>query len=284
MSAIARFVMQGPRQAVLLAVLFAAIPLMYWVSAAIVALVILRQGFNQGLNVLLPALLPGIAWYAAQQEITVFMVVLGCALMAAILRLSVSLPKAVAASALLGLAVVALLPTLSPMWFEILQKGALEYDQLLVAKEPQAATMLTPWILPLLLGGVAALLQMFAIGALLMARSWQSTLFNPGEFNIEFQRLRLPYWYAILAMLVLFLGVSDADMACWVPVVLVPMFIMGLSLVHGIVAIKQLSKQWLITFYISLMFFLPYMYALLILMAVLDVFLDIRSRLNETAN
>ena len=75
MGAIARFVMQGPYQAVLLAVLFAAIPLMYWVSAAIVALVILRQGLNKGLNVLLPALLPGIVWYALQQEITVFMVV-----------------------------------------------------------------------------------------------------------------------------------------------------------------------------------------------------------------
>jgi hypothetical protein len=50
------------------------------------------------------------------------------------------------------------------------------------------------------------------------------------------------------------------------------------------VAKKQLSSQWIIAFYISLLFFLPYMYALLILMALLDVFIDFRDRLNETAN
>ena len=170
MNAIARFAMQGPRKAVLLAVLFAAIPLLYWVSAAIVALVVLRQGLTQGLNVLLPALLPGIVWYAVQQEITVFMVILGCGLMAAILRYSVSLPKAIAASVVLGGAIVLLLPVLSPIWFEMLQQGSDQYQKVLIEKMPQAATTLQPWILPLLLGGVAALLQLFAIGAVLMAR------------------------------------------------------------------------------------------------------------------
>ncbi len=88
MTGIARFVMQGPRQAILLAVLFAAIPLLYWISAAVVALVILRQGLNKGINVLLPALLPGIAWYAAQQEFTVCLVILGTAMMAAVFALN----------------------------------------------------------------------------------------------------------------------------------------------------------------------------------------------------
>jgi len=284
MGAIARFVMQGPYQATLLAVLFAAIPLMYWVSAAIVALVILRQGLNKGLNVLLPALLPGIVWYALQQEITVFMVVLGCAMMASVLRLAVSLPKAMAASLLLGLAVVLLLPSLSPLWFDILQQGAQQYSQLLTEKDPKAATMLEPWILPLLLGGIAALLQLFAMGALLLARSWQAKMFNPGEFGKEFRAMRLPHWYALLAIVVLFAGISSSQMASWIPVVLAPMFVMGVSLIHAVVAKKQLSTQWIMTFYISLLFFLPYMYALLILMALLDIFIDIRGRLNETAN
>jgi len=284
MGAIARFVMQGPYQATLLAVLFAAIPLMYWVSAAIVALVILRQGLNKGLNVLLPALLPGIVWYALQQEITVFMVVLGCAMMASVLRLAVSLPKAMAASLLLGLAVVVLLPSLSPLWFDILQQGAQQYSQLLTEKDPKAATMLEPWILPLLLGGIAALLQLFAMGALLLARSWQAKMFNPGEFGKEFRAMRLPHWYALLAIVVLFAGISSSQMASWIPVVLAPMFVMGVSLIHAVVAKKQLSTQWIMTFYISLLFFLPYMYALLILMALLDIFIDIRGRLNETAN
>ena len=283
MNAIARFAMQGPRQAALISVLFAAIPLMYWVSAAVVALVILRQGLSKGFNVLLPALLPGIAWYAAQQEITVFMVVLGCALMAAVLRISVSLPKSIAASTLLGLAVVLLFPVLSPAWLELLQEFISEYSKL-ASENSQATTTQQNWTEPQILGGIAVTLQFFAIGALLLARSWQSTLFNPGEFSKEFQSFRLPIWYVLVALVVLFIGVSNADLAWGIPIVLIPLVIMGISVVHSVVAIKQLSSQWLVTFYISLVIFRPYMYALLILVALLDVLFNIRGKLNDTAN
>lgn len=278
MSSIARFVMQGPRQAALIAVVFAALPLAYWVSAAVVALVILHRGFNQGLNILLLALLPGIVWYAAQQEMTVIMVILGCALMAAVLRLTVSLPHALTVSLVPGILTVLLLPTLSPTWFEMLQKGADEYLVLLVAKNPQA-DLFEPWLLPMLLGGIAALLQLFAIGALLMARSWQSKLYNPGGYSEEFQSLRMPYWYVLLAGVFFVIGASDPDWVGVVPVLMVPLFIMGISLIHYGVKQRQISSQWLIFFYISFLFFLPYMYALLILVALMDVVFNFRKYL-----
>lgn len=283
MTGIARFAMQNPRQAVLLAVLFAAIPLLYWMSAAIVALVILRQGLNQGINVLLPALLPGIAWYAAQQEFTVCLVILGSTSMAAVLRSTVSLPNAIMASILVGVLTIFLLPLLSPIWIEVLQQGASEYMKTLEETVPQAATTLGPWIYPMLLGGIAAMLQTFAIGGLLLARNWQSKLFNPGEFSIEFQSLRLPIWYVLFTGVVLVMGGSDPERVSWVSVVLVPLFFMGVSVIHAVVAIKQLSSQWLMAFYISLLFFLPYMYALLILIALIDMLLNIRKQLKDTA-
>lgn len=283
MTGIARYAMQGPRQAVLLAVLFAAIPLLYWVSAAIVSLVMLRQGLEKGINVLLPALLPGVAWYAMQQEITVFVVILGSALMAAVLRASVSLPKAMTMAVVPGFAIALLLPDLSPMWFEILQKGADEYQKAITETMPEMAEALRPWILPMLLGGIAAMLQLFAIGAVLLARHWQSKLYNPGGFNKEFHELRLPMWYVAAAVLILFVGGSDPQWVMAVPVVLVPLFVMGVSFVHGVIAAKQLSSQWLMAFYISLLFFLPYMYALLILIALMDSVIDIRKRLKDTA-
>lgn len=278
MSSIARFVMQGPRQAALIAVVFAALPLAYWVSAAVVALVILHRGFNQGLNILLLALLPGIAWYAAQQEMTVIMVILGCALMAAVLRSTVSLPHALTVSLVPGILTVLLLPSLSPKWFDMLQQGAAEYLVLLVAKNPQA-NLFEPWLLPMLLGGIAALLQLFAIGALLMARSWQSKLYNPGGYSEEFQSLRMPYWYVLLAGVFFVIGASDPDWVGIVPVLMVPLFIMGISLIHFGVKQRQLSSQWLMFFYISFLFFLPYMYALLILVALMDVVFNFRKYL-----
>ena len=283
MTGIARFAMQGPRQAILLAVLFAAIPLLYWLSAAVVSLVILRQGLDKGINVLLPALLPGIAWYAAQQEFTVCLVILGSALMAVILRTTVSLSNAITASMIVGVLSVFLLPLLSPLWVEVLQQGADEYAKTLQETVPQAATTLGPWIYPMLLGGIAAMLQTFAIGGLLLARHWQSKLFNPGEFSLEFQSLRLPIWYVLFAGIIMVMGGSDPERVSWVSVTLVPLFFMGVSVIHAVVAIKQLSSQWLMAFYISLLFFLPYMYALLILIALIDMLLNIRKWLKDTA-
>lgn len=284
MGAIARFSMQGPRQAALMAVLFAAIPLMYWVSAAVVALVILSQGLNKGLNVMLVALLPGIAWFAAQQDITAIIVILGSAGMASVIRVSASLPKAISLSALAGLACVWLLPLLSPQWVELLQQGAQEYGKALEGRmDAQAAQAFQPWIFPMLLGGISAMLQLFAIGGLLLGRYWQAKLYNPSGFKAEFHTLRLPYWYVAIALGVFFISASDPSWVSLMPVILVPLFIMGISLVHGVIAMGQLSSQWLMAFYISFLFFLPYMYALLILVALLDVLFDFRKRLKDTA-
>jgi len=281
MGAIARFSMQGPRQAALMAVLFAALPLMYWVSAAIVALVVLRQGFNQGFNILLAALLPGVAWYAVQQDITIFVVVLGSAVMASVLRVSASLPKAISISVFVGLIAVWLLPELSPQWYEVLEKGSQEYSVALQdSMDPQMIQQLEPWLFPILLGVVASMLQLFTVGALLLGRHWQAKLFNPGGFKEEFHNLRLPYWYGLIAVVMFLISGSDPIFGSWMPIVLVPMFIMGISVVHGVIAMGQLSKQWLMGFYISFLFFLPYMYALLILVALVDMLVDFRKRIS----
>jgi hypothetical protein len=86
-----------------------------------------------------------------------------------------------------------------------------------------------------------------------------------------------------IALGVFFISVSDPSWVSLMPVILVPLFIMGVSLVHGVIAMGQLSKQWLMAFYISFVFFLPYMYALLIFVALLDVIFDFRKRLKDTA-
>lgn len=283
MQAIARFSMQGPRQAALMAVIFAALPLMYWISAAVVALVILRQGLNQGVNILLAALLPCVAWYGLQEDVTGFFVVLGCGLMAAVLRLSSSLAGAITVSVFVGILTLMLLPVLSPMWFEMLQQAATEYSKVILETMPESGAELTPLMLPMLLGCMAALLQLFAIGALLLARHWQAALFSPGEFSKEFQNLRLPTFYILVVVLTFIAGMAGMQLHSYIPIVLVPISIVGLGLVHGVVAIRKLSKQWLITFYIALYFMLPYMYALLILAALLDSLFDIRARLKDTA-
>jgi len=210
----------------------------------------------------------------------VFIVVLGSALMASVLRLSASLPKAISLSALAGIAFVWLLPTLSPSWFDVLQQGAQEYGKSLQGEmDAQKLQAFEPLILPMLLGGIGAMLQLSAIGGLLLGRYWQAKLYNPGGFKEEFHTLRLPLWYVAIALGVFFMSASNLSWMSLMPVILAPLFIMGVSLVHGVIAMGQLNKQWLVAFYISFFFFLPYMYALLILVALLDVIFDFRKRL-----
>jgi hypothetical protein len=182
------------------------------------------------------------------------------------------------------LASVFLLPLLSPQWFDILQQGAQEYGKALEGQmDAQVAQTFQPWILPMLLGGISAMLQLFAIGGLLLGRYWQAKLYNPDGYKADFHTLRLPYWFVAIALGVFFISASDPSWVGLMPVILVPLFIMGISLVHGVIAMGQLSSQWLMAFYISFVFFLPYMYALLILVALLDVFIDFRKRLKDTA-
>lgn len=283
MGAIARYVMQGPRQAMIVAVLTAALPLLYWVSAAVVSLVLLRHGLTKSLNILLAALIPGLVWWVWQHEMMQLLVVLGAAGIGLILRLTVSLPAALISSVILGSAVILLVPGFAPEWHAVLQKAAQEY-LVQLEQEPELKTLLADKILPALLGGVAAMVQLFATGAVLLARHWQAALYNPGAYRAEFIALRMPAWYAVLALTALLLASSNNTLLAFVPVVMAPLFIAGIALIHSGVQYKQLSGQWLLAFYISLLFFLPYMYALLILVAVADSFLNVRRWLEDKAN
>ena len=282
MTGIARFVMQSPRQAALLAVLFAAFPLLHWISAAIVALVILRQGLNSGINTLLLALLPAVVWYATSQEIAAFVVIAGSAGLAAILRSTISLAHAVSASVIIGIVTALLIPDLAPQWYQLMQQMASEIVQMLKPNFPEIESMQVA-LVPIMVGSMGAMLQVFSIGAVLLARHWQSKLYNPGGYAKEFHGLRLAKGYWILCLMALIIAGQKVEWLFIVPVVLVPMLIVGVSLVHWIVARKQLSSQWLLAFYLSLLFFLQYMYALLILMALMDALLDFRKRSKDTA-
>lgn len=282
MTGIARFVMQSPRQAALLAVLFAAFPLLHWISAAIVALVMLRQGPNSGINILLLALLPTVVWYASQQEIAAFVVIAGGAGLAAVLRYTVSLGSAVGASTLVGFLAAILIPELAPQWYQLMQQMANNIVELLTPSFPEIEAMQAA-LVPVMVGSMGAVLQMFALGALLLARHWQSKLYHPGGYTKEFHGLRLSKVYWILSLFALLIAGQKVEWLFIVPVLLMPMMFVGVSLVHWMVAHKQLSTQWLLAFYLSLLFFLQYMYALLILVALLDAILDVRKRSKDTA-
>ena len=58
-----------------------------------------------------------------------------------------------------------------------------------------------------------------------------------------------------------------------------PLFLASLGLVHGVVGRKQLSSNWLVMFYIALVVLGPTLMFLLVVLAFVDSWLDIRRRI-----
>jgi uncharacterized protein YybS (DUF2232 family) len=58
-----------------------------------------------------------------------------------------------------------------------------------------------------------------------------------------------------------------------------PLLLAALALVHGVVGRKGLSGQWLVAFYLALVFLGPSLMILLLILAFVDSWLDIRGRI-----
>jgi hypothetical protein len=112
--ALAEFAMRGRTQAVTVAAISAALPLLFWVSAATIALTTLRRGVTEGLNILLWASLPAIVWVVMQGDPMPLIVIVGTALLAMVLRATASWALTLFAGVLLGIVISGLMPLLLP--------------------------------------------------------------------------------------------------------------------------------------------------------------------------
>ena len=283
MKALAQWAMKGRWQATVAAAGCFAIPLLFWLGAAVVALVILRHGLREGGKVVLWSLLPAIAWLAMGDP-TPLLAAAGTAVAALVLRQTIRLDRAVVVAGVLGILAYVLLPYLLadvlPAVEEASQKAVSEALQ----NDPEFLARLQPMIGPMISGVLAALHVLVIILCLLLGRYWQSALFNPGGFGREFKQLRLPLAYSLPALLAsLAAGQLQPELAGVTPVLTVPLMIAGLALFHGLVAKSQASPNWMVLVYLALVVFGPYMYTLLIFGALLDSLVDFRARLKDTA-
>jgi hypothetical protein len=132
----------------------------------------------------------------------------------------------------------------------------------------------------LLLGGLASVHTAIMLLCLILARSWQSGLFNSGGFQKEFHQLRLPLKYtgALIGVLALS-SLLELSFMRWLPLLLLPWIFAGFALVHGSLAKRDLGRSWLIVFYLSVVLMGPYVITLLVFAAVIDSLVDIRARI-----
>ena len=123
-----------------------------------------------------------------------------------------------------------------------------------------------------------------AILQLIVARWWQAIVFNPGSLRRELQRIRLSPLAGVLFIVSLvcsYLGnsvVSDI-----MPILYILFGAAGLSLVHYLFGLMGSNTRWfwILLFYIALIISLPTSVVLVAILALLDIWLNMRKRFSK---
>ena len=284
MRAIAEFIMRGRVQATLVVVGSAALPLLFWLSAAAGSLVLLRRGLSDALGILAWAMLPAVGWWYFGEPRTL-LVLLGTLGLALLLRANLPWSRVLLCSVALGLVYGVVL---GAVFREPIEAMALELQklmpQMLEGVHQQLSVderaRLDSLVAPVLTGLIAALLQVVSLLCLMLGRYWQALLYNPGGFGREFHSLRLPIPLALLLFAGMLLGPNlGAQAAMLAPLCSVPLMFAGVALLHGLVAQGGLAKFWLIGMYVTLLLFMQLTYPLLVVLAIVDSLFDFRGRL-----
>jgi len=278
---LAEFIMRGRWQALAVAVLGAGSLFFSWISAAAVALVTLRKGLSEGGWLVLWALLPSViaAWMSGDSGSVLLLA--GTFSLAALLRTTVSLALAVAASSAVGFVSGACLLLFSGEFLDqLVEVFGLVLEQVadsLSAGGDASIVLPAPTALQvagILAGGNAAT----AVLSLLLARYWQALLYNPGGFKREFYALRLPkIWSLIFLGAGLALWLQPTGISSWALMFVVPLSVCGFALAHAWVSRSGGGSGRLAMFYCLWLLFDPVKGVVLALVLV-DAMIDFRSR------
>ncbi|HET8904418.1 MAG TPA: hypothetical protein VFN16_10525 [Saccharospirillum sp.] len=277
MMGLARFAMKSQLNAGVLAAGFAALPLLYALSAALVALVTLRRGATEGTRVLIWSLAGGLVSWQLTGMILPLLVLPVTALLAMVMRSVQNWSVLLSVAALMGIVLAIAAQGLLGDRFEAVitqvQVGVAGTDtnqplwQMLESVKPNAAFLVM----------TVELLE--ALLCLVLARYWQAGLYNPGGFRQEFHALRISG--RLLVALVLLAGLAYVVKPAAMLLLLLPLLFAGVALVHGVIAKTNMGGQWLLAFYVGGLLLNQFILPLLVLGAVIDGVVDIRARLTK---
>jgi hypothetical protein len=287
MRGLAEFIMRGRWQALAVAVLGAGSLLFGWVSAAAIALVTLRKGLEDGGWLVLWALLPAVlaAWISGDSGS--ILLLLGTFLLAGVLRYSVSLSLAMIASvavgAASGLSLLAFSDAFLAEVVAVFSEVLTQLEASIPVEEGAQVVLSRPTALQvagILAVGNAAV----AVLSLLLGRWWQSLLYNPGGFALEFQALRLSRtWLLLLLAAALLLWSAGPEWVGWSAIAVVPLTAWGFALVHARAKLRGRGKGWLTGIYVLWLLIDPAK-LMLIGLVIADAWIDFRSRWQHSAD
>lgn len=298
--ALASYAVRGPAQAALVAsstlVLSTLIAPLVVVSSAIVALVWMRSGpkagaLAVGLSLLLSTIiaafsaLPALAPAGVMLSSWLPVIVMGW-----VLRETVSLNLAFLAGAVLVgmvvLAVYAAIPDPAAGWQELfgrlLDNPGLR-PRRLEGLEPQEINNLMATASKFVTGLYAAILFIIAALSLLLARSWQARLFNPGGLQKEFHQLRFGSTASLVALGIIVLAVTTRfEVFYSLGILVCAVFLLqGLAIIHALIARRNLPAGWLVGVYLLLMLMMPESLIFVAAVGVTDAWLNFREKIGK---
>jgi len=202
-------------------------------------------------------------------------------LIASVLRATLSWERALLSGSFLAIITGLLLPVLYPELIDsLVQAGVQFYQQMNAEMASSFGDNLERVIRQTMNASMAGTYLVTGVGMTMLARSWQAGLYNPGGFRSEFHALRLTPVFALICVAIMVggsvIGLNPMLMG-WVGAF--PLFLAALALIHGFVGRKGLSGQWLVVFYLALVFLGPSLMILLLVLAFVDSWLDIRGRI-----
>ena len=136
-----------------------------------------------------------------------------------------------------------------------------------------------------MLGFVAMGLSLGSVISMMIARWWQSLIYNPGGFQEEFHKFTIESKTTVVLVGVTLLGMLlPKESIYWITLPTIPLLFSGIALLHFSVKHFQLGGHWLVLFYLSPLLFGALVALLLMSLAIGDSFLDIRGRLLKYKN
>jgi len=271
---LARYAMQSPLRTGILAAVFAVLPFLYVLSAGLVALTTLRHGLTAGTRLLLIAMIGAlISWRLTGVPLSMLVLTI-VTLLAVVLRESRSWSRTLVSGSVIAL----LFALIAQSQFQAQFDTAITSMQNILTDGDASSIewQMLDKLKPLVAYGIMASELMEALLSLLLARFWQAGLYNPGGLKKEMHNLR--FSRVELLGLVIAVLVSLAVQPGAVLLFGIPFVFSGISLIHGIVAKVNLGGQWLVALYIALIFAYQIIVPLLVLLVLVDSFVDIRQR------
>ena len=277
MRGLAKFVMNGRKQAILAVVLLGLVPLVYFLNPGVVGLVMLRKGTQEAGIVFAWAVL-SIGAHAVIGDFIPLIMLCGISGLAWILRKTESWEFTLLAAIAIGLAVEVYL-RLQPLVLDVLflqMELYLETNNLQGLQLGGEGVQLEDFR-ESLTSFLGAMYMFVAIMLLMLARWMQASLYNPGGFQQEFHALRIEQKVAMILLgLMLLASFQVLIPQTWILYLILPLLFSGMALIHALAAKKQLSSLWLAALYAVLM--LPVVVNMVVLLALVDSWYNFRKR------